>query len=114
MQASVIGLGVQRVKLAGRGLSLLLGGLHPNVRHLQQHVTTCQGCNYTGVLSIAQAGPPAARYCCVYYFMGGELNWMLRLLESYSYLTPVVELYLVVSRCARICFISCMHSAELL
>ena len=42
-QASVSGLGVQRLKLAGRGLSLLLGGLHPNVRHLQPCITGLSG-----------------------------------------------------------------------
>ena len=36
VQASGCGFGVQRLKVAARGLSLLLGGLHPNVRHLQQ------------------------------------------------------------------------------
>ena len=36
MQASGCGLGVQRLKVAASGLLLLLGGLHPNVRHLQQ------------------------------------------------------------------------------
>ena len=38
MQASGCGFGVQRLNVAARGLSLLLGGLHPKVIHLQHSV----------------------------------------------------------------------------
>jgi hypothetical protein len=40
MQASGCSLGVQRLKVVARGLSLLLGGLHPNVMHLQHSDTS--------------------------------------------------------------------------
>ncbi len=59
MQASGCGLGVQRVKLAGRGLSLLLGGLHPNVRHLQPHMRAVRSSYPAGIYSLSHAHLPA-------------------------------------------------------